>query len=135
VTPQEARGIKPIGPPPTTTSGTPEQQQQQQQQQQQPRASQLTNATPSSLFSSTASTMPRAKHPSDERKALKRNPKKALEVLLHACNELQHGGACHNAAVMYSQGDDGVPQDEVKAQYYKEKTEKLLNSGAGILPF
>lgn len=142
VTPQEARGLKEIDTPTPTSSGSGgEMQTAAAAAEPKEKVSQLTNATPSSLqfnpssSSSSASARSRAKHAKDERKPLQRNPRKALDVLLHACNELNHGGACHNVAVMYTQGDDGVPADPVKAQYYKEKTEKLLNSGAGILPF
>mmetsp|Transcript_9283 Transcript_9283/g.14420 ORF Transcript_9283/g.14420 Transcript_9283/m.14420 type:complete len:329 (+) Transcript_9283:21-1007(+) len=67
----------------------------------------------------------------DDRIALRRDPPRAEKLLQHGC-DLGHGPSCYNLAVMYVQGDDNVPADPQKAELYKQKTEKLINTFGGF---
>mmetsp|Transcript_10026 Transcript_10026/g.29663 ORF Transcript_10026/g.29663 Transcript_10026/m.29663 type:complete len:363 (-) Transcript_10026:219-1307(-) len=73
----------------------------------------------------------RRKSESDERKALRRDPVKAAELLVQGC-ERGHAPSCYNVAVMYTQGDDGVPASEERADLFKKKTEELVKQFGGF---
>lgn len=61
-----------------------------------------------------------------------RNPKRAEELLLLGCSTGSHAPSCFNLAVMYENGDDGIPPDPVKAEEYKKKTERMIESFGGL---
>ena len=67
----------------------------------------------------------RTKTVDDERISLKRNPLQAEKLLLKGCM-IGHAPSCYNVAVMYTQGDDGVPKDEEKARIFQKKTDELV---------
>lgn len=73
----------------------------------------------------------RAKRSDDGRKALSRDPVRAEKILLRGCDR-GHAPSCYNVAVMYTQGDDGVPADEEKAKLYQKKTEELVERFGGM---
>jgi hypothetical protein len=74
----------------------------------------------------------RSKSTADQRLALDRDPPRAERLLQKACDERGHAPSCYNLAVMYTQGDDGVPADTEKANKYQEKTEELVNKFGGF---
>lgn len=74
----------------------------------------------------------RAKQNTDKRVALQRDPKRAEQLLKSSCDVRSHAPSCYNLAVMYSNGDDGVPKDEEKAKQYQEKTEDLVDKFGGF---
>eukprot|EP00537_Pseudo-nitzschia_pungens_P012137 CAMPEP_0172394722 /NCGR_PEP_ID=MMETSP1061-20121228/16343_1 /TAXON_ID=37318 /ORGANISM="Pseudo-nitzschia pungens, Strain cf. pungens" /LENGTH=333 /DNA_ID=CAMNT_0013126161 /DNA_START=108 /DNA_END=1109 /DNA_ORIENTATION=- len=61
-----------------------------------------------------------------------RDPKRAERLLQSACRTGAHAPSCFNLAVMYANGDDGVPADPVKAEEYKKKTEKAVQTLGGL---
>ena len=61
-----------------------------------------------------------------------RDPQKAERLLKTACDRGSHVTSCHNLAVMYKQGDEGVPVDDEKAEEYAKKTESLLHKFGGF---
>lgn len=61
-----------------------------------------------------------------------RDPKRAEELLQAACRTGAHAPSCFNLAVMYENGDDGVPADKDKAEEYKRKTEKAVQTLGGL---
>lgn len=73
----------------------------------------------------------RVKLVEDKRIALDRNPIKAEQLLLSGCNR-GHAPSCYNLAVMYTQGDDGIPQDEQKANEFQKKTEEMVEKYGGF---
>mmetsp|Transcript_5869 Transcript_5869/g.12331 ORF Transcript_5869/g.12331 Transcript_5869/m.12331 type:complete len:191 (+) Transcript_5869:877-1449(+) len=73
----------------------------------------------------------RKKSVNDERKALSRDPPRAEELLRNGCDR-GHAPSCYNLAVMYTQGDDGVPQSDEKADLYKKKTEEYVERFGGF---
>jgi len=74
----------------------------------------------------------RVKDKNDSRVALERDPDRAEQLLLLACNEREHAPSCYNLAVMYAQGDTGIPVDDEKAKKYKEKTEEVVKNRGGF---
>lgn len=68
----------------------------------------------------------------DEAYFIPRNPPRARDLLEKACSSGAHVTSCHNLAVMYSHGDDGVPADEAKAAFYKKKTQEQINVFGGF---
>jgi len=60
-----------------------------------------------------------------------RDPKRAEQLLKAACRTGAHAPSCFNLAVMYENGDDGVPADPIKAEEYKKKTEKAVQTLGG----
>jgi TPR repeat protein len=74
----------------------------------------------------------RTKDKADARVALKRDPRKAEELLLKACNTSSHAPSCYNLAVMYTQGDDGIEKNDEKAQIYQKKTEEFIEKFGGF---
>mmetsp|Transcript_25862 Transcript_25862/g.28959 ORF Transcript_25862/g.28959 Transcript_25862/m.28959 type:complete len:331 (-) Transcript_25862:112-1104(-) len=61
-----------------------------------------------------------------------RDPKRAEKLLLSSCQTGAHGPSCFNLAVMYENGDDGVPKDSTKAEEYKKKTEQAVQTLGGM---
>lgn len=61
-----------------------------------------------------------------------RDPKRAENLLRNACRTGAHAPSCFNLAVMYENGDDGVPADPEKADEYKKKTEKAVQTLGGL---
>lgn len=68
----------------------------------------------------------------NETKPIPRDPKRAEELLLRACRQGSHATSCHNLAVMYTHGDDGVPADEAKAEEYQRKTDEMVRQFGGF---
>lgn len=63
---------------------------------------------------------------------IERDPKRAEGLLQIACDTGSHVTSCHNLAVMYTHGDDGVPADEAKAELYKRKTQEKIDLFGGF---
>ena len=61
-----------------------------------------------------------------------RDPKRAEGLLKFACETGNHVTSCHNLAVMYTHGDDGVPKDEAKAEHYRKKTQEKIDVFGGF---
>lgn len=61
-----------------------------------------------------------------------RDPKRAEELLKSACRTGAHAPSCFNLAVMYQNGDDGVPASPEKAEEYKKKTEQAVQTLGGL---
>jgi TPR repeat protein len=61
-----------------------------------------------------------------------RDPVRARDILTQACESGSHVTSCHNLAVMYMHGDDGVPADPEKAEYFKTKTEEKIHLFGGF---
>lgn len=74
----------------------------------------------------------RKKAEDDARKALPRDPPRAEALLLKGCLTSGHAPSCYNLAVMYTQGDDGVPKDEAKAIEFQKKTEEMVTKFGGF---
>jgi len=74
----------------------------------------------------------RSKATEDKRLALARDPPRAERLLQKACDERGHAPSCYNLAVMYTQGDDGVPIDPEKSNRYQAKTEELVKKFGGF---
>ncbi|KAL7580069.1 hypothetical protein ACA910_005054 [Epithemia clementina (nom. ined.)] len=68
----------------------------------------------------------------DETFSVPRDPLKAERLLKIGCDRGSHVTSCHNLAVMYKQGDDGVPADEEKAKIYAKKTESMIQTFGGF---
>lgn len=69
---------------------------------------------------------------SNDNDYIPRDPKRAEELLLVGCSSGAHAPSCFNLAVMYENGDDGVPADPVKAEEFKNKTEKIIQTFGGF---
>lgn len=67
----------------------------------------------------------------DDEKAVSRDPPRAESLLLQSCGR-SHAPSCFNLAVMYSMGDDGVPQNKEKAKEFKAKTDELVKLYGGF---
>jgi TPR repeat protein len=63
---------------------------------------------------------------------IQRDPQRAEKLMLQACNTGSHVTACHNLVVMYTQGDDGVPKDQEKAEHYAKKTQGMMSLFGGF---
>jgi TPR repeat protein len=61
-----------------------------------------------------------------------RDPPRAKDLLEKACLSGSHVTSCHNLAVMFTHGDDGVPADEEKATFYKKKTQEQVHVFGGL---
>ena len=61
-----------------------------------------------------------------------RDPARAAQLLQQACDRGGHVTSCHNLAVMYLHGDDGVEPDETKAEHYKQLTKEKINIFGGF---
>jgi TPR repeat protein len=64
--------------------------------------------------------------------AIQRDPARAATLLMQACDRGGHVTSCHNLAVMYTHGDDGVEPDEEKAEHYKNLTKEKINVFGGF---
>jgi TPR repeat protein len=62
--------------------------------------------------------------------AIPRDPARAAHLLKQACD--RGVTSCHNLAVMYLHGDDGVEPDEEKAEHYKKMTKEKINIFGGF---
>jgi TPR repeat protein len=60
-----------------------------------------------------------------------RNPLKASDHFHIACSS-NHAPSCYNLAVLYKNGDTGVPKDEAKFEYYRNRTNELVNVYGGL---
>jgi len=74
----------------------------------------------------------RAKTDNDDYYVIRRSPKRAEGLLKTACETGSHVTSCHNLAVMYTHGDEGVPADPEKAEYYKQKTQAQIGVFGGF---
>lgn len=74
----------------------------------------------------------RQKQMQDPRKSLPRHPSRAEQLLLKSCMTYGHAPSCYNLAVMYTQGDDGVPADPDKARQFQQKTEEMVQQFGGF---
>jgi TPR repeat protein len=63
---------------------------------------------------------------------IERDPARAAKLLQQACDRGGHVTSCHNLAVMYMHGDDGVAADEEKAEHYKKMTQEKINIFGGF---
>ena len=68
----------------------------------------------------------------NDTKPIPRDPKRAEELLLRACITGSHATSCHNLAVMYTHGDDGVPADPLKAEEFQQKTDEMVRQFGGF---
>jgi TPR repeat protein len=82
--------------------------------------------------SSSSSSSIRKKASDDLRQALPRDPKRAEELLSRACTTNRHAPSCFNLAVMYTQGDEGIPPNEEKAKEFQRRTEELVSQYGGF---
>ena len=96
---------------------------------------QAKNATPQELKGET----PVAKRTNEDDRSrgrdedyIPRDPKRAEQLLLAGCSTGAHAPSCFNLAVMYENGDDGIPADHAKAEEYKKKVEKMVQTFGGI---
>ena len=64
--------------------------------------------------------------------AIPRDAKRAESLLKFACDRGGHVTSCHNLAVMYTQGDEGIPANEELANQYQEKTEAKMHVFQGF---
>jgi hypothetical protein len=63
---------------------------------------------------------------------IKRDPKRAEQLMSACCETGAHAPSCFNLAVMYENGDDGVPVDKKKAEEFKKKTETIIQTFGGL---
>lgn len=68
----------------------------------------------------------------DDTKPIRRDPKRAEQLLMQACINGSHATSCHNLAVMYTHGDDGVPADAAKAAKFQQKTDDMVRQFGGF---
>jgi hypothetical protein len=74
---------------------------------------------------------PRDRSPNDPY-VVPRDPARAEQLLHCACDKVGHATSCHNLAVMYTHGDDGVPPDPQLEEVYKQKTQEKVNVFGGF---
>jgi TPR repeat protein len=75
---------------------------------------------------------PRDRSPSHDPYVVPRDPVRAQQLLHYACDKGGHVTSCHNLAVMYTHGDDGIPPDAQLAEVYKQKTQEKVNVFGGF---
>lgn len=73
----------------------------------------------------------RRRRANDKTTIISRDPVRAEELLIDACNR-GHGTSCFNLAVMYYHGDDGVPKNMEKHEKYKRKTKEFTEMFDGV---
>lgn len=73
----------------------------------------------------------RARRP-EEDSLVRRDPARAEALLKQACEKGGHVTSCHNLAVMYTHGDDGVPANADKAEKYKTLTQEKIDVYGGF---
>lgn len=69
---------------------------------------------------------------STEDYVIPRDAPRARDLLRQACESGSHVTSCHNLAVMFTHGDDGVPPNEEEAEKYKKLTEEKINVFGGF---
>ena len=74
----------------------------------------------------------RSRKEDDNSYVITRDPRKAEKLLLQACKSGNHVTSCHNLAVMYTHGDDGVPADPEKAEQFKKLTQQRIDVFGGF---
>lgn len=74
----------------------------------------------------------RERRPDDPLYIIPRDPARAARLLQQACDKGGHVTSCHNLAVMYTHGDDGVSADPEKADVYKQRTQEKINVFGGF---
>jgi TPR repeat protein len=74
----------------------------------------------------------RSRRADDPLYVIQRDPVRAAQLLHYACDKGGHVTSCHNLAVMYTHGDDGIDPDPVKAELYKQKTQEKVNVFGGF---
>jgi len=74
----------------------------------------------------------RARRPDEPPAGVPRDPVRAEKLLKQACDVGGHVTSCHNLAVMYTHGDDGVPADPEKAEKYKKITAEKIDVFGGF---
>lgn len=77
----------------------------------------------------------RSRHREDDPYVIARDPVRAAKLLEQACERGGHVTSCHNLAVMYTHGDEGVSADESKAEHYKKLTQEKINIFGGFWSF
>lgn len=73
----------------------------------------------------------RRRKSNDKTTIIPRDPVRAEQLLIDACNR-GHGTSCFNLAVMYYHGDDGVPKNMEKHEKYKKKTKEFAEMFDGV---
>ena len=68
----------------------------------------------------------------EEPYVIPRDPKRASELLKKACEVGSHVTSCHNLAVMYTHGDDGITPNPELAEFYKRKTQEKIHLFGGF---
>ena len=68
----------------------------------------------------------------DQYYVIPRDPARAEKLLQQACNIGGHVTSCHNLAVMYTVGDDGVPANPELAEKYKKLTQEKMSLFGGL---
>ena len=74
----------------------------------------------------------RARSSDDVPYVIPRDPARAQKLLEQACETGAHVTSCHNLAVMYTHGDDGVPPNPERAEYFKRKTQQGIDTFGGF---
>jgi len=74
----------------------------------------------------------RTRKPDERSKTVLRDPKRAEQLLLKTCLDNNHATSCHNLAVMYTQGDEGIPQDSERAKQFQRKTADMVKTFGGL---
>ena len=74
----------------------------------------------------------RGRSPDEPALHVSRDPARAERLLQQACDRGGHVTSCHNLAVMYTHGDDGVPADPEKAEKYKAMTQEKIDVFGGF---
>lgn len=70
--------------------------------------------------------------PNNDFYTIPRDPRRAQALLKQACDQGSHVTSCHNLAVMYTQGDEGVEKDPKQAEVYAKKTQEMMNLFGGF---
>lgn len=63
---------------------------------------------------------------------IQRDPVRAEQLLKVGCDRGGHVTSCHNLAVMYTHGDDGVAANPQEAEVYKQRTKEKLDIFGGF---
>jgi TPR repeat protein len=61
-----------------------------------------------------------------------RDAPRAKELLRQGCESGSHVTSCHNLAVMFEHGDDGVAADPIEAEKYKKMTKEKMDIYGGF---
>jgi len=74
----------------------------------------------------------RARSATTDEYVIPRDPPRARELLRQACESGSHVTSCHNLAVMFTHGDEGVPPNEQEAEKYKQLTQEKIHIFGGF---